>query len=403
MRPQLNDGDIWAAQYANAAGFPQMSGLDEYGHGPKIIDDWLDDGTNQIKHRFYSWQQRIQVQQGTGLQATYTGSTVMLGNGSTLALNAGVLTLPSNAAGFIYINEAGAVSNGPVLPSTCIPLASYSTNQSTITSLADLRYQVIDVVRPVRQTDPQSLLSVGDIKYSARVNPEAGWLHCDGASYLVATYPLLFDAIGTTYNQSGDSFGTFRVPDCRGRALIGSGHGFGLTNRPLGAIIGAEGHRLLVDEMPSHSHQASQSAHNHVITSTPHSHTVVDPGHTHGFTSAPHSHGVNDPGHSHTSSNYRQVIVQGLAPNALGAELSAAANNSLPLGIFPTTTGVSLQPTTVGGTIGASGTGVSTTAAAVSSSVSSANPTITINNQGGNSAHNNMPPSIAINVFIRAF
>lgn len=51
----------------------------------------------------------------------------------------------------------------------------------------------------------------------------SGFLLCDGTSYLRATYPNLFTAIGTGY---GSADGThFNVPDYRGRSSLGAGTG----------------------------------------------------------------------------------------------------------------------------------------------------------------------------------
>ena len=51
----------------------------------------------------------------------------------------------------------------------------------------------------------------------------AGWLLCDGTSYLRTTYANLFTAIGTLW---GTVDGThFNVPDLRGRSVVGSGTG----------------------------------------------------------------------------------------------------------------------------------------------------------------------------------
>lgn len=83
----------------------------------------------------------------------------------------------------------------------------------------------------------------------------SGWLFCDGSAVSRATYADLFAAIGVVYG-AGDGSTTFNLPDLRGRAPIGVGQGAGLTNRALGAKIGAETHQLSVSELPSHAHDA---------------------------------------------------------------------------------------------------------------------------------------------------
>lgn len=82
----------------------------------------------------------------------------------------------------------------------------------------------------------------------------AGFLLCDGSTISQSTYPLLYAAIGTTYNTGGESAGTRRLPDFRGRSSMGNGTGTGLTARTIGARLGEENHILTTGEMPSHDH-----------------------------------------------------------------------------------------------------------------------------------------------------
>lgn len=396
-RPTLQDGQIWRAEYANAAGYPQMTGLEVYGHGPLIRNENLSNDQDQIKVQFYSWQQRILIIEGSGLQVSYSGTSVMLTDGSTVAINAGTLDLPDDSTGFIYINESGAVANSPNLPQVCVPLAYYVTASGGITTLADLRYQAIETVRPV-SIDATSIFSIGDIKESARVTPEAGWLLCDGSNYAIATYPLLYDAIGTTYNQQGDPLGTFRVPDCRGRTSIGAGQGVGLSNRALGGVLGAERHRLSVSEMPSHNHSASGAPHVHGINDPGHAHGLNDSGHSHGISIAPHTHGVIDPGHTHNLTVNRNDGTGNHTADSNGGNQFISA----PHAVNQSFTGLSLQSANVAASIGASGTGIAVRAAGTGISVNPANSAVSVASNGGGASHNNMPPSIVLNKFIRA-
>ena len=98
------------------------------------------------------------------------------------------------------------------------------------------------------------LIPYGTIIQSAAVTIPAGWLLCDGASLLKASYLNLFGAVGYTYGGSGLNF---NVPDIRGRVAVGRGTGAGLTARALGTTGGEETHLLTVDEMPSHTHTSN--------------------------------------------------------------------------------------------------------------------------------------------------
>jgi len=54
---------------------------------------------------------------------------------------------------------------------------------------------------------------------------------------------------------------TITIPETRGRSLIGTGTGSGLTARTHGATGGAETHQLTVAELASHHHQNSLDMH----------------------------------------------------------------------------------------------------------------------------------------------
>lgn len=80
----------------------------------------------------------------------------------------------------------------------------------------------------------------------------ANYVFCDNAQYDKAgDYAALYAIIGSLHNRSGDDAAKFRVPDLRGRGLIGAGAGqYGIlgdgvlpgsiTERSLGDYVGAE-------------------------------------------------------------------------------------------------------------------------------------------------------------------
>lgn len=80
------------------------------------------------------------------------------------------------------------------------------------------------------------------------------WMFCNGQLLSIAQFSALFSILGTTYG--GDGRTTFALPDLRGRAPIGQGHGPGLSNRALGARGGAETTALNAQQIPQHNHQA---------------------------------------------------------------------------------------------------------------------------------------------------
>lgn len=81
------------------------------------------------------------------------------------------------------------------------------------------------------------------------------WTGCDGQLLAIAQYTAVFSLIGTIYG--GDGRTTFAMPDLRGRTPIGSGHGPGLSNYPIGAKGGMEYVTLNQLEMPMHNHAIS--------------------------------------------------------------------------------------------------------------------------------------------------
>lgn len=111
------------------------------------------------------------------------------------------------------------------------------------------------------------------LPYAGTAAPE-GWLLCFGQAVSRATYPNLFDRIGTTFG-AGDGSTTFNVPDLRGRVAAGkddmggtaasrltnSGVGNpGINGATLGAAGGVDRHTLSVAQMPSHTHTVTGAA-----------------------------------------------------------------------------------------------------------------------------------------------
>lgn len=87
--------------------------------------------------------------------------------------------------------------------------------------------------------------------FSGTTVPE-GWLKCDGSLVSRTTYAKLFAVIGTTYGP-GDGSTTFRLPDYKGRVLVGQDTGqteFDI----LGETGGEKAHTLTIAELPVHDH-----------------------------------------------------------------------------------------------------------------------------------------------------
>jgi microcystin-dependent protein len=96
---------------------------------------------------------------------------------------------------------------------------------------------------------------VGLIMPCATAAAPIGTLICDGATYLRADYPNLYDALDAAFIIDADSF---MVPDLQDRFVQGVG-----TNA-MGSTGGSGTTTLTVGQLPPHSH-----------TTQPHSHTEI--------------------------------------------------------------------------------------------------------------------------------
>ena len=81
----------------------------------------------------------------------------------------------------------------------------------------------------------------------------AGWLLCDGASVLTATYPALFTALGYAYGGAGANF---NLPNMVGVFAKGSATQTATTG-------GNNSKTLSTAEMPSHTHNVTDPGHVH--------------------------------------------------------------------------------------------------------------------------------------------
>ena len=182
--------------------------------------------------------------------------------------------------------------------------------------------------------------------FAGNFNPR-GWAYCDGQLIAVSQNQALFALLGTIYG--GDGQVNFALPDLRGRAPIGPRQGPGLSDYLLGQHEGSEMVTLMNAQMPSHDHQA-------VFTATSSSVTVKA-----------------------SSSLGTQSV-----PGTSGATTLAATANGRTAG-QPLYNSENPDVTlNVGDQTGIAGT-------------------VTVGNNGGNQAHANMQPYLAINYIIAIY
>lgn len=182
-----------------------------------------------------------------------------------------VVTIDTGAAwidGFYGENGAikniSATGNGMVVvradPNSRQIVIAFVANQSVPTqSLVDI-YEIpvcrvtAGVITDIRQFTSFGGVPSGVMWEFGGGTPPAGWLLCDGTSYLRTDYAALFAAIGTVYGAADGTH--FSVPDTRGAVVLGAGTGTyaGATAHPLGQRGGEEAHTLNSGENGYHNH-----------------------------------------------------------------------------------------------------------------------------------------------------
>ncbi len=99
---------------------------------------------------------------------------------------------------------------------------------------------------------------IGQVEIFAGNFAPRNWAFCYGQLLQIAQHTALFSLLGTTYG--GDGRTTFGLPDLRGRAIVGSGTGPGLTPKQLGQKWGSEEETLSVTQMTAHKHTVETNA-----------------------------------------------------------------------------------------------------------------------------------------------
>ena len=95
---------------------------------------------------------------------------------------------------------------------------------------------------------------IGEIRLVGFNFAPRGWALCDGQLLSIAENDALFALIGTTYGGDGQS--TFALPDFRSRMPIHQGTGSSGTSYTMGESSGTETVTLIVNQIPTHTHQA---------------------------------------------------------------------------------------------------------------------------------------------------
>lgn len=101
-------------------------------------------------------------------------------------------------------------------------------------------------------TGPDGCPTGALLPYAGSTAP-TNFLICDGSVVSQTTYAALYAVISTTYNTGGEGAGNFRLPNLKGRTIVGRDSG-DTDWDTLGETRGSKTHTLTTAEMPSHSH-----------------------------------------------------------------------------------------------------------------------------------------------------
>lgn len=118
----------------------------------------------------------------------------------------------------------------------------------------------------------EEVMPVGSVVPLAGATNDTNFLLCEGATISKAAYPDLFDVIGYDYGGSGDNF---KLPNYKGRVLVGAGTDSagsvsfsgnigvfgGTNNRSTGDV------NLTIDQMPPHRHWSPWVADDDLVNS----------------------------------------------------------------------------------------------------------------------------------------
>lgn len=156
-------------------------------------------------------------QSAASTPALLDGASIILRN---LAANSNGLTLspPTLTGDYTITLPPLPVTTSVVSIATSGAMATLSID-STLSIAGNVLAVANGGITPAQVISGFGLLPTGAVVPFGGASAPTGYLLCDGASYLRATYPDLFSAIGTAY---GTADGThFNVPDMRGYFMRG--------------------------------------------------------------------------------------------------------------------------------------------------------------------------------------
>ena len=146
------------------------------------------------------------------------------------------------------------------------PPVALGTTRIAVAQKVDGGYLVLGTPGIVNGLSYRGYVNISAIQPIGTVSPFIGnsdsvpknWLFCDGSYISIDAYPDLFRLVGSIYGEVLD--GRFKLPDFRGRTLVGAGGSNNLSTRLIGEFGGEEQHKISLAEMPSHNHRPAVGA-----------------------------------------------------------------------------------------------------------------------------------------------
>ena len=152
------------------------------------------------------------------------------------------------------VNDLGNVEDFALVPY----FGKFPVELSYNTYIHNILFNSISALQRATQTVKRTL---GMVELWAGTSVPANYHLCDGSELNAKEYPDLHDAIGDVFNNASNpnggkyttSKGYFRLPDLRGRFIVGY-HDSDEDYQSIGNASGEKTHTLTTDEMPQHSH-----------------------------------------------------------------------------------------------------------------------------------------------------
>lgn len=149
---------------------------------------------------------------------------------------------------------------------TQITLPNQSVTGTNLWSqVEDNDQAIVDVVNGDIGTDNIQtglLPPTGSLMPYAGSSAPTGWLLCDGSAVSQTTYSALYAVISTTYNTSGEGAGNFRLPNLKGKTIVGRDSADSDFDT-LAETRGTKTETLTSAQIPAHSHPVTDPGHNH--------------------------------------------------------------------------------------------------------------------------------------------